>query len=157
MDFYTLTLSQNQVDFKYFQKDTTQQYILKNNSLERENSAIFNFNYFPTNSTEFNFGMQGQRVRFTTDFFLPDFTDYYGYTTSINRQYEKSAKKAAFWAQVSQDIARLTLNLGVRSDYFNMIQKNWVTAARFSMSYKLSELTSIKTAIGRFYQSPSYI
>ena len=155
--FYTLTLSQNQVDFKYFQKDTTQQYILKNNSLERENSAIFNFNYFPKNSTEFNFGMQGQRVRFTTDFFLPDFTDYYGYTTSINRQYEKSATKAAFWAQVSQDIARLTLNLGVRSDYFSMIQKNWVTAARFSMSYKLSELTSIKTAIGRFYQSPSYI
>lgn len=49
------------------------------------------------------------------------------------------------------------LKLGVRADYFGLLNNPWTIAPRFSMKYQLAPKFSLKISSGTYYQSPSLV
>ncbi len=73
------------------------------------------------------------------------------------RQNRETTLKAAGFAHVKLNpLARLTLTLGIRSDYFRYTDKT-AFDPRIGFSYALSEKTDLNLALGQFSQSPAYI
>ena len=52
---------------------------------------------------------------------------------------------------------RLTINTGLRLDYFEYISLKTYFSPRAGLSYKITPVTSINAAYGIYYQSPEYI
>ena len=70
---------------------------------------------------------------------------------------ENTDKLGGFAAVILHPVAPLTLNLGVRGDYFAW-NENAHVSPRFSFTYQLSPLTSLNGSAGLFYQNlPMYI
>jgi hypothetical protein len=51
----------------------------------------------------------------------------------------------------------MTMNIGLRGDYFNPLEKKFYISPRVSTSYQLNELTALSLSAGVYYQAPSYI
>jgi hypothetical protein len=51
----------------------------------------------------------------------------------------------------------LSLNLGLRLDYYNFLSDPAYISPRFNLRYKLSNKISVKGSLGIYYQSPSYV
>ena len=155
--FSTITFGHSFVDYNFVQKDTTMNPIFKNNSLEQESSLTAILTLFPAPQSELSVGMQGEFINYNTDLYLPPYTDSYGNTLSVNTILDTTAIKSSGWLSYSSSIYNLTVNAGVRFDYFNLIENNFVAAPRFSLLYSISPLTSISASVGKYYQAPSYV
>lgn len=59
------------------------------------------------------------------------------------------------WAQDNIRLGNLTILPGIRYDFFGILQKQYVSP-RFSLSYALDPITTIRAAWGMYYQSPGY-
>ena len=51
----------------------------------------------------------------------------------------------------------LTLNLGLRGEYFSFLNKPFYLSPRAFLKYKMNEKLTLKTSYGIYYQSPAYV
>ncbi|GAB4376942.1 MAG: TonB-dependent receptor [Calditrichia bacterium] len=70
---------------------------------------------------------------------------------------DRTSRQAIFQEWEWSGLSGLDLQLGIRVDYFRMLNKPWYAAPRFSVKYKLSPRLSLKTSSGLYYQSPSLV
>lgn len=157
--FYTLRLSRNFTDYDTSQKDTLFNPIFLNQSKEGENELNADLVYKLSPVSEINLGASVKNIKFAADILLPNFITTYGDTLNItNLSTENRFTKSAFYSQFSTVLfQRLRLNAGLRLDYFDAINTKFYLSPRFSLSYKLSELTTVSASAGIYHQSPSYI
>ncbi len=157
--FYTLRLSRNFTDYDTSQKDTLFNPIFLNQSKEGENELNADLVYKLSPVSEINLGASVKNIKFAADILLPNFITTYGDTLNItNLSTENRFTKSAFYSQFSTVLfQRLRLNAGLRLDYFDAINTKFYFSPRFSLSYKLSELTTVSASAGIYHQSPSYI
>jgi len=155
--YTNVTLGQTNVDYDYVQRDTVLQPVFSNTSFEYETSLRGEMVMQVGEHSELTFGAIGKIVNFSSSMFLRQFLTDYGQNISVNAQYDTMALKAGFYTQFSRSIAPWKFTFGLRSDYFNLLEKNIVLSPRFSVSYKFSSSTSVTASVGKYFQSPSYI
>lgn len=128
--------------------------LIDNNSLEYavqfRNVNFYRFN--PSNQLEF--GVDGKIVGADYDNFISEYTDALGNTTPESRIDDRiSSQKIGVFANYTwKPFDRLSLTPGARFDYFAYNENSHVSP-RFSLSYKISEKTSINGAAGIYYQN----
>ncbi len=66
-------------------------------------------------------------------------------------------KLAAFVKTDWSPSANLSFNLGLRMDYYSFINDPLYLSPRLNMKYKLNAHLSLKTSVGIYFQSPSYV
>jgi outer membrane receptor for ferrienterochelin and colicin len=72
--------------------------------------------------------------------------------------FNQSASKYAAYIELDWSLnSALTLNLGLRSDYYTFLNNPLYVAPRFTMRYKINERISTKLSTGIYYQSPSTV
>ncbi len=128
--------------------------LIDNNSLEYA-VQLRNVNFYRFNpSNQLEFGVDGKIVGADYDNFISEYTDALGNTTPENRIDKRisSQKVGAFASYTWKPFDRLSLTPGARFDYFAYNENSHVSP-RFSVSYKISEKTSINGAAGIYYQN----
>jgi hypothetical protein len=103
--------------------------------------------------SHFQFGRYGDSI--STGYF-----NSYGKETkvpSINKSSDTSGYKFFAYSQLSQTFGPVVLVLGVRADYFSMIQEKFVVAPRASAAFHILPTTQVTASAGRYYQSPEYV
>jgi len=53
--------------------------------------------------------------------------------------------------------SKISVNLGLRGDYYTFLDKPFYISPRAFLKYKLTEKMTLKTSYGIYYQSPSYV
>ncbi|MBN1999709.1 TonB-dependent receptor [candidate division KSB1 bacterium] len=77
--------------------------------------------------------------------------------SNINRLNTTAQKLAAFTELDWYIVPRLNVNLGIRADYFNFIDRHFYPAPRLALKYKLTDRHSLRASGGIYYQSPAYV
>lgn len=124
------------------------------NSLEYA-AQLRNVNFYRFNpSNQVEFGIEAKAVGTDYDNFIGQYTDVLGDTTPEYRIDDEitSQKAGGFMNYSWKPLSRLTLTPGARFDYFAYNENSHVSP-RFSLSYKISEKTSINGAAGIYYQN----
>ncbi|MEJ2537376.1 MAG: TonB-dependent receptor [Calditrichia bacterium] len=74
--------------------------------------------------------------------------------TRTNSEAQKYASFVEFeWLASS----KITMNLGLRGDYYSFIDEPFYLAPRIALKYRLTDPFSIRLSGGIYYQSPSYV
>ncbi len=157
--FYKISLNRNYVDYNFSQKDSLQNPIFLNKSLEAENNLTADILYKINPASEITSGAAVKLIKFRADVKFPAFVTTFGDTLTLNELYVKDnfIKSNAF-AQFSTIFKnKIKANIGARVDFFSGIEKSFSLSPRFSLSYLITDLTSLNFASGIFKQSPSYI
>ncbi len=157
--FADIILSRNHIDFDTSQRDSLLNPIFKNKSLEAENSLRADVIYKLSPKSELNMGASVKQVKFDADLFFPTFITTFGDSLPLTslRTTRRFTKGAAYTDLNAHIFSRFIMNFGLRSDYFDGIESKFTFSPRFSVSYKLNELTNINFSTGVYHQSPSYI
>lgn len=157
--FYTLSLSRNFIDFDTSQSDSLLNPIFLNKSREGENALKSDVVLRLSPVSELNFGGQVKQIKFKSEVRLPPFQSTFGEALEIKSlNAKKEIYKANFYLQYSSMLMnRMRVNFGIRTDYFNAIQKKFSISPRFSLSYILTPVTNLNLSTGIYRQSPSYI
>lgn len=154
--FLTFTLGRSFVDYDFLQSDSLQRPLFTSASREGETS-LRGDGVFLFGRHEVSFGVQGRMVRTRGDlyalgnpFFEPSIT-----TANV---WDTTGAKASAYVQLSRAVgASLRATIGLRADYFSMIDQPVVVGPRASLSYELSPLTTVSLSGGLYHQSPSTI
>lgn len=155
--FTTITLGQTYIDYKYLQNDSLLNPIFQTKSFEHESSVRGDLLIHLARSTEFSAGVQVKHIRFSNAINLNSQTTSFGDTIGLQALYSTRSTKSTLYTQLSQDVNEFRLTLGGRVDYFDLIDKKFVIAPRFSVTYAYTPALNISMSIGRYYQAPSYI
>lgn len=152
-----ITLSQNASEFRYKQADSLLQPVFSNNSSENEIrlNAILNFNL--TKNMELTFGDELVHADFNADLFLRPFVTSYGDSLSINNRFQTEATRVGGFAQVTRNDGPLKTTIGLRYDYFDLIQDRYAYSPRLSSTYVFTDKVSVTFSLGQYRQAPSYI
>ncbi|NIR49333.1 TonB-dependent receptor plug domain-containing protein [candidate division KSB1 bacterium] len=71
---------------------------------------------------------------------------------------EVSAQQFAAYAEWEQDLGnRMNFTLGVRGNYYDFIEESFYPSLRASLNFRASKRLRVKSSIGRYFQSPSYV
>ena len=155
--FITFTLGQTYVGYAYRQDDTDLKPIFRNNSYEYETSFRTDLVLKLDRETEINLGTQAQIANIKSDLFLRSFETNFGNEISVDELFKTAGYKGAFYAQLTRRFNALSITGGLRADYFDLIDNPVGFSPRLSASYSFSDKTDLNAAVGRYYQSPSYI
>lgn len=69
-----------------------------------------------------------------------------------------AANKYALFVKLERNLDfRTKAAVGVRGDYYDFIDDKFYPSVRASIDYKLTREIVLKTAVGRYYQSPAYV
>ena len=157
--FFNLALSRNYVDYDSRQSDSLLNPIFTNKSKEEENSLRADLVFKLSKTSEINFGGTAKLIEADYDVLFPTFVTTFGDSlpvTSLNTE-NTYTKFGVYTNYNSLLFNRLTANIGVRSDIFTALNKKIYFSPRLSLSYPLTDLTSINFSTGIYHQSPSYI
>jgi hypothetical protein len=155
--FTNLSLTNMYTSFDYLQSDTLLNPVFSSVSRERITSLKSEALWQIMDNSELSFGLEGKYIQLASDLTLPSFWTNYSGNISVNAHADTTAFKAAGYAQFSQKLGRLQATLGVRWDYFNLIEQKSSVAPRGSLKYILTEQTNLNFSTGRYAQAPSYI
>ena len=157
--FASLTLSRSSVTYDGLQRDSLLNPIFMNRSKEGETGLRADIVYKVSSSIEMSAGASVKNINFTSNLALPGYVTTFGDTLDVQvNDYASRATKASSYVQASgHPLDRLTLTLGGRLDYFDLIERKATLAPRGSLGYEITPLTSASVSIGRYYQSPAYI
>ncbi len=153
--FSNTSVSHNFADYKsmfFSTRDSSR--LMDNKSLEQE-FKIRNINFYRFNSSnEAEFGFDIKKIAMDYDYVFDEYKDPFGNTTPALMVDDKiSAQKyGAFLSYSWMPIPKLTLTPGARFDYFSF-NENKHFSPRFSVSYQLTDNTSINGATGVFRQN----
>ena len=158
--FYNISLSRNYISYDGFQNDTLLNPIFLNNSKEAEHELKGDIVYKIASASEINVGASAKHINYNSEILFPEkFVTTFGETlpiTSLNAN-EDFYKFGAYALYSANYFNRLRFNFGVRANYFNAIDTKFTFSPRLSLSYYLTELTSVNFSTGIYRQSPSYI
>lgn len=157
--FFNVALSRNYVDFDSRQSDSLLNPIFTNKSKEEENSLRADLVFKLSKTSEINFGGTAKLIEADYDILFPTFITSFGDSlpiTSLNTK-NNYTKFGIYTNYNALLFNRLTANIGVRSDIFTALNNKVYFSPRFSLSYALTDLTSINFSSGIYRQSPSYI
>jgi hypothetical protein len=152
-----VTLGQSLVEFEYRQNDSLLNPVFLNTSREQEFSLRGDLTWQATPRGSFTAGVQGRYIDFAADVLIPPYTSSFGTFVEVDETYDTTGYKASAYAQWSHVLDRLTATVGVRADYFSLIGDPFAFAPRLALAYRAGERTTLSAAVGRYYQSPSYI
>jgi len=157
--FINLSLSRNFVDYDTQQRDSLLVPVYLNKSKEKENTFNAELTYKLSNKTDITLGGDAKLINFEANILLPTYTTTFGDslpTTALDTSttYYKSALYLNYNTVLFD---RFITNLGIRADYFNVLQQKFYFSPRASLSYLLSDITRINFSTGIYYQSPSYL
>jgi hypothetical protein len=155
--FLTTTLGHSYTEYDYRQNDTLQNPIFKSVSIERETSLRSDVVYQVQKETELSAGVQAKLVGVRSEILLPPFWTNYGQELSVNVRTDTLALRGAVYGQLSEQFGALRATLGIRGEYFSLIENRFAVAPRFSVMYTLSQRATINASTGIYYQSPSLI
>ncbi len=157
--FIDLTLSRNFTDYDTQQRDTLFNPIFKNKSIEGENSLKADIVLKLNKTSELNFGGMVKSIKFESDILFPTFRTTFGDSLPLQSlsSSNRFTKLAVFSNYSFILFNNLTVNLGLRGDYFDPLENKIFISPRISASYQLNELTSLNLSGGIYHQSPSYI
>ncbi|MFQ6083161.1 MAG: TonB-dependent receptor domain-containing protein [Candidatus Aminicenantia bacterium] len=116
--------------------------------------TLRNINYYRFNETnKVSFGFEIKHLTTDYDYFLGEYTDFLGTMyPDIFKDIRVSADKYAVFANHTWNpFPKFALNTGMRIDYFTY-NRNTRFSPRFSLSYKISNKTSLNAAVGVFSQ-----
>ncbi|MCP4214783.1 MAG: TonB-dependent receptor [bacterium] len=121
--------------------------------------TLRNVNHYTLNHNhQLDFGFEFKHAVADYDSFLASYIDLVG-NRKADLYIDKkiTARKYALFVDYHvTPVPKLTLNVGVRGDYFS-VNKNLNLAPRFSFSYKVSSRTKLTGAAGIFYQNSPMI
>jgi len=157
--FFDIALSRNYVDYDSRQTDAESNPIFTNKSKEEENTLRADLVFKLTKSSEINLGGIAKLIEADYDILFPTFVTTFGDTLPVtNLQTQNSYTKFGAYANYNTLLFnRLTANAGIRTDIFTALNENFFFSPRLSLSYALTDLTSINFSTGIYHQSPSYI
>jgi hypothetical protein len=157
--FYTISLSRNYVDYETIQRDSMLTPLFINISKEKENVLRSDLIYKISPKSELNIGASVKFIQFNADVKLPFFVTSFGDILNITSLNDKGNfwKSDLYFQYTGFYYSRLRLNLGLRADYFNEIKNNLSVSPRLSLSYLLTDKTTLNFSTGIYHQSPSYI
>jgi len=164
--FATFNLTRTYTNYDYTGKDTAQVTYFKNKSKEGETSLKAEYNVQTFKTGQLSIGIEGKYINFKNEIFKQqDSINFINPNTGnryiipyINLNDENKTYKGAAFLQLTQFLAnRIKLNLGLRYDYFDYIDKKSYLSPRASASVNLIHDLYLNLSYGIFYQSPSYI
>ena len=157
--FFNLALSRNYVDYDSRQSDSLLNPIFTNKSKEEENSLRADLVFKLSKTSEINFGGTAKLIEADYDVLFPTFVTTFGDSLPLTSlKTENTYTKFGVYTNYNSLLFnRLTANIGVRSDIFTALNKKIYFSPRLSLSYALTDLTSINFSTGIYHQSPSYI
>ena len=164
--FILFNLGRTFNSFDYSGRDSLFAEVFKNKSDEGETTLKTEYFLNPSSNTQLQFGAGWRFVTFkneilqqpdTSYFIDPDNGERYVFDKlSVNSTTETN--KAFAYSQITQTLFnKVRLNLGLRYDYFEYINKKNYISPRASAVVPLSNKFNLSFAYGIFYQSPSYI
>lgn len=164
--FILFNLGRTYNTFDYSGRDSVYTEVFKNKSEEGETTLKTEYFLNPSNNTQLQFGAGWRFVSFVneilqqpdTSYFIdPDSGERYVYQAIDVNSTTKTNKAFAF-SQITQTLFnKVRLNLGLRYDYFEYINKKNYISPRASVLVPLSNKFNMSFSYGIFYQSPSYI
>ena len=159
--YYRLSVSRVFTNFDSQQRDSLLNPIFLNKSFEAENKIKADMVYQISKESEFNVGIEAKDIKANYDIKIPSFRTSFGETLPINalNTGDKRFVKAAVFANWTHILLmnRVSVNAGVRLDYFTAIDNQYSFSPRFGFGYRISDLTNVSASIGRYYQAPSLI
>ena len=157
--FWDVSLSRNYVNYNNAQKDTLQNPVYTNLSTEIENSLKSDVTFKFSSENEINIGTELSLIEFNSDIYFPSKLTSFGDTLdTINyKTKDNYFKWGGYLNYNSVLMEKITMNLGIRGDYFNGINTKYYFSPRLSLSYKLSDVSNINMSTGIYYQTPSYL
>jgi hypothetical protein len=164
--FSLVTFSRNFVNYTFSQRDSNFVNIFDNNSKEGDVQLKAEYFLKPSNITFLSFGAGAKTIKLNYDIKkAADTLDEIDPNTG-NRimvpalsvlQDIRTYKAFAYAEVVNTLFERFKLTIGLRYDYFALIQEKNYFSPRASLSITLDLKTSLNLAYGIFYQSPSYV
>jgi len=157
--FISLSLSRNFVDYDTQQRDSLLVPVYLNKSKEKENTFNAELTYKLSNNSDVTFGGDVKLIDFSANILLPTYTTTFGDSLQ-NTALDTSTtyyKSAVYLNYNTVILDKFIANLGVRGDYFSVLEKKFYFSPRISLSYLLSDITRINFSAGIYYQSPSYL
>jgi hypothetical protein len=157
--FFNLALSRNYVDYDSRQSDLLLNPIFTNKSKEEENSLRADLVFKLSKTSEINFGGTAKLIEADYDVLFPTFVTTFGDSLPVTSlKTENTYTKFGVYTNYNSLLFnRLTANIGLRSDIFTALNNKIYFSPRLSLSYALTDLTSINFSTGIYHQSPSYI
>lgn len=157
--FATFTLSRSFVQYNGVQRDSLLNPVFSNRSEEGETGLRGDVVYKLSPVSEFSAGLSVKNVKFLSNLALPGYVTTFGDTLSIRvNDYQTRATKGASYLQFStKPLERVTLTLGGRLEYFDLVDTKFAFGPRGALSYEITPLTSVTGSAGVYHQSPSYI
>jgi hypothetical protein len=136
-----------------YYETSTGTHLVRNRSLAQA-YKFRNVNHFRLSKKHsIEFGIEAKHLITDYDNFYSEYTDALGGTVpALVLDKQTSANKFGVFANyISKPIRNFTTTLGVRADYFSYTKRGTISP-RFSFSYQLTRLTSIKGSTGLYYQ-----
>jgi len=157
--FINLILSRNYIDFNSIQSDIQLNPIFLNNSIEEENSLRAELVYLLSDKAEINIGGSIKLIEANYDILFPFFETSFGDSLPVtNLKTDNNYEKFAGYFNYNRILFdKLNFNIGVRGDVFTALNSKFKLNPRFSLSYKLTDITNINFSSGIYHQAPSYI
>jgi hypothetical protein len=155
--FSSVTLSRSYVTYDGTQRDSLLNPIFQNRSTEGETGLRGDVIVKVSPGLEVSGGLAVKNLRFSSNLAIPGYVTTFGESLKVSiNDYETRATKGAAYIQASGHLAEpLTLTLGGRVEYFDLIDQKTTFAPRGSLSYEITPFTTASASIGRYYQSPS--
>lgn len=103
---------------------------------------------------DLRFGFEVKKITSRYDYFTAAYTDQLGnQVPDVSKQISTDAGKYAAFAEYSLTLfSRVTLNLGVRADYFDY-NKHLLVSPRGSLTFRVSQKTSVGVSAGIYRQN----
>jgi outer membrane receptor for ferrienterochelin and colicin len=157
--FFNLALSRNYVDYDSRQSDSLLNPLFTNKSKEEENSLRADLVFKLSKTSEINIGGTAKLIEADFDILFPTFVTSFGDSLPVTSlTTENTYTKFGVYTNYNTLLFNsLTANIGVRSDIFTALNKKVYFSPRLSLSYSLTDLTSLNFSTGIYNQSPSYI
>jgi len=157
--FFNIGLSRNYIEYNSRQSDSLLNPIFLNESLEEENTIRAELVYKLSDKSEINIGGTAKIIEANYDILFPTFVTTFGDSLPVsNIKTENTYTKFGVYINYNRILFnKLNLNLGLRGDAFTALNNKFSLSPRFSLSYKLTDLTNLNFSTGIYHQSPSYI
>lgn len=148
------SLSQSHTKYADSSFHTVSEKLAREGANSEKAVTLRNVNYYRFNTAnKLRFGMEIKHFNTNYDYFLGAYTDVMGNVVPDTKKDVRTSTNtyALFVNHTWNPVSKLTLNLGVRADYFSFNQCNHLSP-RFSLSYKISKRSSLECAAGIFHQ-----
>jgi hypothetical protein len=164
--YLDLTMSSNLNRFRLRQLDADEQVYFKSNADEQEFNLKLQHYWIASKKLGLRSGVTSKNVRNeNTTTFADTIYDRSGNRIPLSRlglnrlnETNTTAQKLAAFAEADLFLSpQVTLNLGIRADYYDFIKKSLYLAPRLSLKYQFLPEHTLRAGGGVYYQSPSYV